>query len=225
VISFIIPALDEAESLPRTLGALAALLDPSEEIVVVDGGSRDGTRDVAARFGRVIESPRGRARQMNAGARAARGKLLVFAHADTTFSKEALGELRAAVPDERAHWGFFPVVLDAEGLRYRTIEWGIRIRVALGGCATGDQAIFVRRSTFLAIGGYRDVPLMEDVELARLLCRYFEPVRPRTAVTTSARRWSRRGVARTQLRMWALRLAWRLGVPHEVLAGHYPVVR
>jgi rSAM/selenodomain-associated transferase 2 len=225
VISFIIPALDESESLPRMLGALGALLEPADEIVVVDGGSRDGTREVASRFGKVIDSPRGRARQMNAGARAARGELLVFAHADTTFSKEAIRELRAVASDERAHWGFFPVLLDAEGLRYRTIELGIRIRVALGGCATGDQAIFVRRSTFLALGGYKDVPLMEDVELTRLLCRYFEPARPRAAVTTSARRWSRRGVAKTQLRMWALRLAWRLGVPHEVLAGHYPVVR
>jgi len=225
-LSFIVPVLDEGESLASSLEPLAARLDPaSEEIVVVDGGSKDATREVASRFGRVLSAERGRARQMNAGARVARGALLVFAHADTIFSVAALGELRAIARDERAHWGFFPVELDAPERLFRIIELGIRIRVAAGGRATGDQAIFVRRSLFLAVGGYKDVPLMEDVELADTLDRLFPPARPRAPVLTSARRWTRRGIARTQLRMWALRVAWRFGVPHERLATHYPVVR
>ncbi len=225
-VSFVVPTLDEAPTLARSLEPLASRLDSArEEIVVVDGGSKDGTPEIAAKFGRVVAAPRGRARQMNAGALAARGALLVFAHADTRFPARAVDELRVLAADDRTRWGYFPVHLDGSALAYRVIEWGIRIRLAAGGFATGDQAIFVRRSLFLALGGYPDVPLMEDVELARTLGRFKSPERPRTPVVTSPRRWTRRGVARTQVRMWALRIAWRLGVPHRVLAGHYPDVR
>lgn len=174
---------------------------------------------------RVLEAPRGRARQQNAGARAARGRLLVFAHADTRFPERALAELRLLARDERTRWGFFPVHLDERGCALRLVELGIRARVLAGWAATGDQAVFVRREVFWALGGFRDVPLMEDVALTKALARIWPPARPRTPVVTSARRWTRRGVARTQLRMWALRLAWRAGIRPDVLAEFYPVVR
>jgi rSAM/selenodomain-associated transferase 2 len=229
ILSFVVPALDEARTLIPFLGPLAASLRPAEEeLVVVDGGSRDGTVERARSLGgsvRVIASPRGRARQMNAGARAARGRLLVFAHADTRFSPGALEELRSLARAEGTRWGYFPVALDERGVALRLIELGIKARERAGFCATGDQAIFVARSVFLALGGFPDVPLMEDVEFTRRLARIWRPRRPRASVVTSARRWTRRGIVRTQLRMWALRLAWRAGASHDWLATFYPVVR
>ncbi|MEZ0227096.1 MAG: glycosyltransferase, partial [Planctomycetota bacterium] len=132
-VSFIVPTLDEAPTLPRTLEPLASRLDPSrEEIVVVDGGSKDDTAAIAERYGRVVTAPRGRARQMNAGALAARGALLVFAHADTRFPGRALDELRALAARDETRWGFFPVALDGPSLAFRVIEVGIQIRVAAG---------------------------------------------------------------------------------------------
>jgi rSAM/selenodomain-associated transferase 2 len=228
-ITFVVPALNEAASIERALEPLASRLDPSrEEILVVDGGSEDGTAAIARGLGppvRVVSAPRGRASQMNAGAREARGALLVFVHADTRFPPRALAELRGLAHDRETRWGFFPIRLDDPSLSLRLIELGIKIRVLAGGFATGDQAIFVRRTVFHALGGYRLVPLMEDVELARRLGRIYSPDRPRTAIFTSARRWTRQGIARTQLRMWGLRLAWRLGVAPEVLSRFYPQVR
>ena len=228
-LSFVVPVLDEASQLEATLGPLArSLRAGEEELVVVDGGSRDRTLEIARSLGssvKVLESPRGRARQQNAGAQAARGRFVVFAHADTRFPPRALAELRLLAREERTRWGYFPVQLDGTECALRVLELGIRARVLAGWSATGDQAIFVRRDVFFALGGFRDVPLMEDVELTRALARIWRPSRPRTPVVTSARRWTKRGVVRTQLGMWGLRLAWRAGVRHEVLAKFYPVVR
>jgi rSAM/selenodomain-associated transferase 2 len=220
VVSVVVPTLDEAPSLAETL--TVARRHGAADIVVVDGGSRDATRDVAAPLAdAVVVAARGRAAQMNAGAAAARGDVLLFLHADTRLPggfADAVAQALAA-PDAVA--GFFAVVLDAAGWRYRTIGRLISVRSRMTRVATGDQAIFVRRDVFEALGGFASLPLMEDIELMRRLKRRGRVVALRETVTTSARRWERHGVWRTVLLMWALRLAYYAGVSPDVLARWY----
>jgi rSAM/selenodomain-associated transferase 2 len=223
-ISVIVPALDEAATLPRTLAA--ARQDGVRELIVVDGGSRDATVAAARSLAdRVIEGPRGRASQMNAGATVAQGDVLLFLHADTRLPPGCAAPLARALGDPDTVGGRFDVRLDAPGLAYRIIERGISLRSRLTGVATGDQAIFVRREVFERLGGYPPLPLMEDIAFCRALKRVGRMVALRETVLTSARRWQRDGVARTVLLMWALRAAYYVGVPPERLARAYARTR
>src|SRR3989441_324585 len=223
-LSVVVPTLDEAEALPATL---AAARQPGvHEVIVVDGGSRDDTRAVACSLAdRVLEAPRGRARQMNAGAAAARGDVLLFLHADTRLPAGYAQAVAGALADPAVVGGRFDVRLDAAGLAYRAIGRLISLRSRLTHVATGDQAIFVRRAVFERLGGYPLVPLMEDVALSRAMKRAGRVACLNETVTTSARRWQRHGVARTVLVMWALRAAYYAGVPPARLARIYPDAR
>jgi len=223
-LSVVVPTLDEAEALPATL---AAARQPGVcEVIVVDGGSRDGTRAVARTLAdRVLEAPRGRARQMNAGAAAARGDVLLFLHADTRLPAGYAQAVAGALADPAVVGGRFDVRLDAAGLAYRALGRLISLRSRLTRVATGDQAIFVRRVVFERLGGYPLVPLMEDVALSRAMKRAGRVACLSETVTTSARRWQRHGVARTVLLMWALRAAYYAGVPPARLARVYPDAR
>ena len=216
-LSVVVPALDEAARIRETLAPLAPLRRAGAEVLLVDGGSTDGTPGVAAPLcDRVLTAPRGRASQMNAGAAAARGEALLFLHADTLLPPGAAEAVRAAL--EPAEWGRFDVRLDGRHpllpLIARMMSWRSRVT----GIATGDQAMFVRASVFRELGGFATMPLMEDVELSRRLRRRGRPACLRLRVTTSARRWQRHGVLRTVLMMWRLRLAYFLGVEPERLA-------
>ena len=212
-LSIVIPALDEAPNLSRLLPDLARGC-PDAEVIVVDGGSRDGTADVVARHpgARLLASERGRARQMNAGARAAAGEVLLFLHADTWLPEGAAAAIEDALADTDVVGGRFDVRFDSARAIFSLIAWFMNTRSRLTGIATGDQAIFVRRETFEALGGYQDIPLMEDVELSRLLKRHGRLRALPLAVTTSARKWEREGALRTVLLMWALRLLYFCGV-------------
>jgi rSAM/selenodomain-associated transferase 2 len=222
VISVVIPTLDEARTIVPLLDALQVALDPADEVIVVDGGSADGTADLARGSGaRVIEAPRGRARQMNAGAAVARGEWLLFLPADAGVDRPMIDAIRAST----SAWGYFAVRLDARGLAFRAIEAGINLRSRLFDTPSGDQAIFVHREVFAAVGGYPDVPLMEDLLLADALRARARPSRPALTVRTSARRWQTHGVVRTVLRMWSLRIAFRLGVSPARLAPRYAHAR
>ena len=208
-ISFVIPVLNEAERVASLLEGLRERF-PLAELVVVDGGSRDGT--VAAAMGRcdsLLVSPPGRAGQMNLGGRAATGDYLFFLHADTSLSVSAgaLGEALAAAPS----WGFFRVSLSGPGISLRVVEWFMNRRSGLTRVATGDQVLFLDRALFEATGGFADIPLMEDVEYCKRLRALAAPSIIGHPVTTSSRRWEERGVARTVLQMWWLRLAFALG--------------
>ena len=219
-ISVVVPTLDEASSLAQTL--IAARRSGAGEIVVVDGGSRDATREVAAPLAdAVVVAARGRAAQMNAGAAAARGDVLLFLHADTRLPDGFADAVAQALAPPDVVGGFFAVELDAPGWRYRMIGRLISARSRRTGGATGDQAIFVRRDVFEALGGFASLPLMEDLELMRRLKRRGRLVALPQAVTTSARRWERRGVWRTVLLMWTLRLAFYAGVSPDTLARWY----
>jgi rSAM/selenodomain-associated transferase 2 len=184
-------------------------------VIVADGGSDDGTMQVTARFPdvRALASPRGRARQMNAGAHAARGDVILFLHADTRLPDGALESVSVALADRRVIGGRFDVRFDSPRPVFRMIAFFMNLRSRLSGISTGDQAIFVRRGVFESIGGYPDIPLMEDIELCRQLKRHGRLVALRSRVTTSARKWEREGALRTMLLMWALRFLYMVGVP------------
>jgi rSAM/selenodomain-associated transferase 2 len=221
-LSIVIPALDEARSLARLLPALARDC-PGVEIIVVDGGSRDGTAAVAASVPgvSVAASARGRARQMNAGAAAAQGEALLFLHADTVLPPGAAEAVARALEAPEVVGGRFDVRFDSPRRPFRVIAWFMNRRSRLSGIATGDQAIFVRRAAFDALGGYPDIPLMEDIELSRRMRRAGRLACLGLRVTTAARKWEREGVARTVLLMWTLRFLHWAGVPPARLHEWY----
>jgi rSAM/selenodomain-associated transferase 2 len=215
------PVLDEADGIAATLAALAPLRSRGHEVIVADGGSSDGTPSLCAGTAdMVLDAPRGRARQMNAGAAQARGQVLLFLHADTRLPPQADARVLGAI-DGGAAWGRFDVRIDGRSALLPVVAALMNQRSRWSGIATGDQAIFVRRDVFDALGGYPDQPLMEDVELSRRLCRIGRPACLRDRVVTSGRRWDRHGVLRTVLLMWRLRWRYWRGTPAAVLAEAY----
>ena len=222
MLSIIIPCLNEADGIERTLRALEPVRRRGAEVIVVDGASDDGTAERAAPLADVvIGAMRGRASQMNAGAGRARGEILLFLHADTLLPDAA----DALVIDglKRAHrsWGRFDVRINGRHPLLRAIERLMSARSRLTGIATGDQAIFVTRTLFTAAGGFPDIPLMEDIELSKRLKRFSPPLCLNHCIVTSGRRWERRGVLRTVLLMWRLRLEYWLGADPRRLAMRY----
>lgn len=221
LLSVIIPARDEVEVLPWLLEDLAPLRAAGVELILVDGGSRDGTSQRAASaVDRILASAPGRALQMNAGALAASGRYLWFLHADTRVPPLARRRL-LEVLNEQPAWGRFDVRLSGAGPSLRLIGWMINLRSRLSGVASGDQGIFVSRALFEEQGGYAELPLMEDLELSRRLRRLARPRCLWPPLVTSSRRWERDGVWRTVLLMWRLRLAYYFGASPEELARQY----
>jgi rSAM/selenodomain-associated transferase 2 len=225
LISIIVPVLDEAGAIEATLGAMQAMRARGVEVIVVDGGSTDATRQLAAPLAdRVIESPRGRSAQMNAGAWAARGSVLAFVHADTVLPPGADGAIAAALA-AGPEWGRFDVAIDSAAPLLVLVALMMNLRSRLTGVATGDQALFVRRAAFERAGGFPDIPLMEDIALSKSLKHAGAPACLRERVVTSGRRWERHGTLRTILLMWRLRLAYALGADPRLLARRYDVER
>lgn len=220
-LSVILPALDEAAGIRATLGDLQPLRAAGHELILVDGGSRDATLELARPLvDRALDGPRGRARQMNAGAALARGAVFWFLHADTRVPPGALAALDGALRAGRP-WGRFDLRLSGRQPLLRVVERMISLRSRLQGLATGDQGIFVERRLFESLGGYPDIPLMEDLALAKALRRHRRPACLRPCLISSSRRWERHGVTRTILLMWRLRLAYALGADPAHLARHY----
>jgi rSAM/selenodomain-associated transferase 2 len=213
-LGVVIPALDEAANLARLLPDLLRRARPDAEIIVVDGGSRDGTTKVVrGQAGvRLLESARGRARQMNAGARQVGGDVLLFLHADTRLPDGAIDAIAGALADPAVVAGRFDVRFDSRRRVLAMVAWFMNARSRATSICTGDQAIFVRRAAFDAVGGYPDIALMEDIELCRRLKRRGRLAALRVRVTTSARKWEREGPLRTIGLMWTLRLLYFCGV-------------
>ncbi len=221
-LSIVIPALNEAEYIVPALQALATLRTQGSDVTVVDGGSNDATAQRAAALAdRVIAAPRGRACQMNAGAAAAAGDVLLFLHADTTLPAGAMQAIERALA-RGAHWGRFDVRIEGRSAMFPLIATLMNARSRRSGIATGDQAIFVSRALFDQVGGFPEQPLMEDIELSRRLLKHGPPACLRERVVTSGRRWERHGVWRTIWLMWGLRLRYWLGAPADELAKAYP---
>jgi len=220
-LSIIMPVLDEAPQIVEHLLRLQAWRAKGVELIVVDGGSSDGTPALAGPLAdRVLTAPRGRAAQMNAGAAAGQAAVLLFLHADTTLPANAVTALRTAMDDGGA-WGRFDVRIDGRQPLLRLVEGLMNLRSRLTGIATGDQAIFVRREAFDLVGGYADLPLMEDIALSAALKKLAAPACLHETVLTSGRRWERHGVLRTIVLMWWLRAAYFLGADPARLARRY----
>lgn len=225
------PVLNEAPAIGAALAALQPLRHAGAEVIVVDGGSSDGTlKGCTGLADQALLGPRGRARQMNHGAARARGDVLLFLHADTQLPEAASAAIFAALGGRAggAHqgggghdWGRFDVTIAGRSRWLRVIAALMNRRSRWTGVATGDQAIFMRRQLFLDVGGFPDQPLMEDIELSRRLRRCGPPACLCERVVTSGRRWERDGVWRTILLMWRLRLLYWLGVDAHKLAKAY----
>jgi rSAM/selenodomain-associated transferase 2 len=221
-LSIIIPVLNEAQHIVTLMQSLAPCRQAGAEIIVVDGVSEDQTVALATPYAdRVLSAARGRARQMNAGADAAQGDMLLFLHADTLLPPCAYSLVLSGLSESGQLWGRFNVRIEGRSPMLKVIAWMMNMRSRLTGIATGDQAIFVRRDVFLEVGAYPDQPLMEDIELSHRLKKRGAPLCLRDKVTTSGRRWESRGVWRTISLMWTLRLRYWLGAPAEELARVY----
>lgn len=223
-ISVIIPTLNEASVIGRTLSSLRG--NGAVETIVVDGGSTDGTQAIAHQYAdRVLSSPPGRARQMNAGAEVASGDVFLFLHADTLLPADFAEVISRALARPAVLGGRFDVCLDGTGWIFRVIETFINLRSRLTRIATGDQGIFIRRAVFFELGGYPEVPLMEDLALSKKMKRAGEVACLREQVMTSARRWQKGGVLRTVLLMWVLRFCHFVGVSPVRLKAFYTDTR
>jgi rSAM/selenodomain-associated transferase 2 len=221
-LSIIIPALNEAEGIVATLESLGELRRRGHEVIVVDGGSGDGTASLAAVFAdRVLAASTGRAGQMNAGARASTGEVLLFLHADSRLPDGADRLVLHGLAASGLVWGRFDVRITASHTLLRVVETMMNLRSRLTHICTGDQGIFVRREAFDAVGGYPDQELMEDLAISARLRRVSAPLCLRQHCLTSARRWESQGVLRTVVLMWWLRLQYALGAAPARLARGY----
>lgn len=221
-LSVVIPVLNESAGMAAALQALAPLVARGAQVVVADGGSLDDTVALAQAGGaQVVHAPRGRALQMNAGARQACGDLLLFLHADTRLPLDADRLIQQALANGPQVWGRFDVQIDGRPRMLRVIAAFMNRRSRWTGIATGDQALFMTRAAFDAVGGFPALPLMEDIEMSARLLKLSRPACLRARVVTSGRRWETRGVWRTVLLMWRLRLAYWRGAPPERLAELY----
>lgn len=223
-LSIVMPVRNEAADIVQALLPLQELRS-ALELIVVDGQSQDATRLLAQPLAdQLLESSPGRARQMNTGAAAAQGDWLLFLHADTRLPDGFISLLQEA-QDSGADWGRFDVQLEPSSALLRLVARMINLRSRLTGVCTGDQALFLRRRLFEQLGGYAEIPLMEDVELSKRLRRVSRPFCIATPLTTSSRRWQQHGTLRTILLMWRLRLLYWLGVAPERLAESYRSTR
>jgi rSAM/selenodomain-associated transferase 2 len=220
-LSIVIPVLNEAAGVAALLCSLAPLRARGVQLIVVDGGSSDGTPALCQGLcEQLLHGPHGRARQMNHGAAQAGGEWLLFLHADTQLPPDADSVVLHA-GQHGAAWGRFDVQIVGRSAMFPLVGALMNLRSRLSGIATGDQAIFVRRALFLQLGGYPDQPLMEDIEISRRLLRAARPACLRQRVRTSGRRWDSRGVWRTIWLMWRLRWQYWRGTPAEALARAY----
>ena len=221
-VSVVMPVLNESGGIAAALLALAPLAARGAQLLVADGGSADDTVAISRASGaEVVKAPLGRARQMNAGARQATGDILLFLHADTLLPPDADRLIQQSLAAGPQVWGRFDVRIDGRPRLLRVIAAFMNLRSRWTGIATGDQALFMTRAAFDAVGGFADQPLMEDIEMSSRLLKLSRPACLRAPVVTSGRRWENRGVWRTVLLMWRLRLAYWRGAAPERLAELY----
>lgn len=221
-LSIIVPVLNEAPGIEAGLDALRGLRASGQELIVVDGGSRDDTAARAApRCDLVVTAPRGRAWQMNAGAAQAGGDILLFLHADTRLPPDADRLVIDGLAKSGACWGRFDVAIEGAPKMLRVIAFLMNLRSRLTGIATGDQAIFARAVDFHAVGGFPEQPLMEDIAFCAAMKKRGAPLCLSARVNTSGRRWNKHGVLRVILLMWRLRAAYYFGADPKKLALLY----
>ncbi len=221
-LSIVVPVRNEAPLIGAALQRLTPLRRRGAEVIVVDGGSSDGSADLARPHAdRVIESAPGRAVQMNAGAAVATGDILLFLHADCRLPDDVDIVIADRLARGKRDWGRFDIAIEGRHPLLPVIAWSMNRRSRLTGICTGDQCLFVRRALFRASGGFPPIALMEDIALSRALRRHGRPLCLAQRAVTSGRRWERRGALRTVLLMWRLRLGYFLGADPRKLASLY----
>jgi rSAM/selenodomain-associated transferase 2 len=224
--SIIMPVLNEELVLDAQFSQLARSCTHLDcELLIVDGGSSDRTTVIAQQYGRVIAAPQGRAAQMNAGAAVANGDVFIFLHADTLLPDDAFDAIEQALASPQVVGGAFRLCFNCQYWPYRLVSFAVNMRSQLRKIFTGDQAYFIRASSFRAIGGYPDQPLMEDLEIMVRLRKFGRVVLLPQYVTTSARRHQRIGLMRSVLFMWYLRTLYSFGTSPERLQRMYLDVR
>ena len=220
-LSVVVPVINEEMNLSRMAGCLRSVIEHGHEVIIVDGGSTDNTLTIAYYISdTVIISKKGRALQMNSGASVASGDVLLFLHADTLLPENVAEIISDAYLGEN-FWGRFDVRLSNKKYVYRLIECMMNMRSSLTSIVTGDQAMFFEKDLFHRIGGFPEIALMEDVEISKQLKKISKPVRLKSKVVTSSRRWETNGVVATVLLMWKLRLYYFFGVSPEKLSQMY----
>jgi rSAM/selenodomain-associated transferase 2 len=222
MLSIIVPVLNEAKIIQRQLEDLQVYREQGAELIVVDGGSEDQTAHLAKFLAdRVIVSEPGRATQMNRGAEIATGKVLLFLHIDTDLPDNSFVELQQILLSNHFNWGWFDVRLSNAGIAYQVVASCMNIRARLTWICTGDQSLLVSRQLFRKIRGFPEIPLMEDVAISKLLRRVAQPWICKEPVVASVRRWEQKGLVRTVLLMWKLRLLYFAGVNPDRLVTRY----
>lgn len=224
--SIIVPVLNEEAVLEQHLSQFTRFGAAHDyELLLVDGGSVDRTVAIAQRFGRVIHAPRGRALQMNRGARLASGEIYIFLHADTFLPEDAFAAIEHACASRQVVGGAFRLSFDSKKLAYKMVAFSTNLRSLWQGIFTGDQAYFVRADSFKAIGGFPEIALMEDLEIITRLRQIGRVILLPCYVTTSARRHQRIGLVRSIFFMWYLRTLYKFGASPELLQRKYVDVR
>ena len=223
MISIVIPTYNESAIIGSTLAKLNEITTSQDEIIVVDGSSEDNTREIAREFPNVILiiSRRGRASQMNAGAKIAKGEYLLFLHADVQIDEICLSMLKNRICGNEIQWGWFALTLDSPRFIYRVIEMGANLRNRFTGIPLGDHGIFVKKDMFDIIGGFPEIPIMEDLEFVKKMNIVTNGIEIKSPLKISVRRFEHSGIIRTLSRMWVLRILYYFGVPPERLTKYY----
>lgn len=226
-ISIVIPTYNESKTIETTLKRLYEILLPEDEVIVVDGLSEDNTTEIVRTFPgvKLITAKRGRAAQMNAGARKASNKYILFLHADNLISASCVNMLRDEIKSNRSVWGWFPIKLNSSKLAFRILEIGANLRLKLTGTPLGDHGIFVRKDAFEKVGGFPEIPIMEDLGLVKKVKDVSQGVEIKSPIQTSVRRFEESGILKTFLTMWILRILYYSGMSSEKLAKFYKHVR
>lgn len=227
MISIVIPTYNESAIIGSTLRRLNEIITSQDEIIVVDGSSEDKTREIAREFPNVIltTSRRGRASQMNAGAKIAKGEYLLFLHADVLINEKCLSMLKNRICGNEIQWGWFAFTLNSPRFIYRVIEVGANLRNRFTGIPLGDHGIFVKKDMFHIVGGFPEIPIMEDLEFSRKMNIIANGIEISSPLKISVRRFEHSGIIRTLSRMWVLRILYYFGVSPERLTKYYRKIR
>jgi len=227
MISVVIPTYNESAIIDTTLTSLYEAISSEDEIIVVDGLSEDGTKEIVRKFPKVklFTSKRGRAVQMNVGAEKAKGEYVLFLHADILISERCIATLKNQIRANKVLWGWFSIRLDSHRFIFRIIEIGANLRTRLTGTPLGDHGIFVRKDAFSNIGGFPEIPIMEDIEFVQKIKGVSKGIEIKSPIQISVRRFENSGIIRTFITMWILRILYYLGIPAAKLARYYDHVR
>lgn len=224
LVSIIIPALNEANNIENTLANIEKMVQQGHECIVVDGGSTDDTLSICSQYNvTCLKSEKGRAVQMNYGAAHAKNNILVFLHADTLLPYNAIAIINKCISAKHSKylWGRFNVKFTGQRFILRIIEFFMNLRSCITGIATGDQVVFIEKELFEKVNGFKQIPLMEDIEISKALKKYSRPICIKNKVITSSRRWELNGYWKTITLMWKIRLLYFFGVPADKLVKMY----